>query len=125
MKRIYIAIAFLILAVTVGAFEMLYVSCRIDELNKEILTADSLVENENYDGAKEILAKAEEKWEKNLCIFDILLIHDYVDEISVNLSAMRKWAVQYALHAKILTPSSLVEGVKSDLVQALENYNTD
>ena len=50
---------------------------------------------------------------------------DYVDEISVNLSAMRKWAVQYALHAKILTPSSLVEGVKSDLVQALENYNTD
>ena len=45
--------------------------------------------------------------------------------VKVNLSAMRKWAVQYALHAKILTPSSLVEGVKSDLVQALENYNTD
>lgn len=91
MKRIYIAIAFLILAVTVGAFEMLYVSCRIDELNEEILTADSLVENKNYDGAKEILASAEEKWEKNLCIFDILLIHDYVDEISVNLSEMRSY----------------------------------
>ena len=45
--------------------------------------------------------------------------------VKVNLSAMRKWAVQYAVHAKILTPSSLVEGVKSDLVQALENYNTD
>lgn len=45
--------------------------------------------------------------------------------VRVNLSAMRKWAVQYALHAKILTPSSLAEGVKSDLVKAIENYNTD
>ena len=45
--------------------------------------------------------------------------------VRVNLSAMRKWAVQYALHAKILTPPSLADCVKSDLVKALENYNTD
>ncbi|MDD6400368.1 MAG: WYL domain-containing protein [Lachnospiraceae bacterium] len=45
--------------------------------------------------------------------------------VRVNLSAMRKWAVQYALHAKVLTPPSLAEGVKSDLVKALENYNAD
>lgn len=43
--------------------------------------------------------------------------------VRVNLSAMRKWAVQYALHAKILTPVSLAESVKSDLEKALENYN--
>lgn len=43
--------------------------------------------------------------------------------VRVNLSAMRKWAIQYALHAKILTPVSLAESVKSDLEKALENYN--
>ena len=45
--------------------------------------------------------------------------------VRVNISAMRKWAVQYALHAKIFTPSSLAEGVKSYLMNALVNYNAD
>ncbi len=40
----------------------------------------------------------------------------------VNLLAMRKWALQYALHAKVLSPQSLVDEVKQDLINALENY---
>lgn len=91
MKRIYIAIAFLIIALTTGIFEMFYVTNKIDELNEEIISADNLVKSENYDGAKSVLASAETEWQKNLSIFDILLIHDYVDEISVNLSAMRSY----------------------------------
>lgn len=91
MKRIYIAVAFLIVAITTGMFELFYVTNKIDELNEQILTADNFVQSENYDFAKEVLASAEEKWQKNLSIFDILLIHDYVDEISVNLSAMRSY----------------------------------
>lgn len=91
MKRIYIAVAFLIVAITTGMFELFYVTNKIDELNEQILTADNFVQSKNYDFAKEVLASAEEKWQKNLSIFDILLIHDYVDEISVNLSAMRSY----------------------------------
>lgn len=91
MKRIYIAIAFLIIALTTGIFEMFYVTNKIDELNEEIISADNLVKSKNYDGAKSVLASAETEWQKNLSIFDILLIHDYVDEISVNLSAMRSY----------------------------------
>lgn len=70
---------------------MFYVTNKIDELNEEIISADNLVKSENYDGAKSVLASAETEWQKNLSIFDILLIHDYVDEISVNLSAMRSY----------------------------------
>ena len=91
MKRIYISLAFFILSIATGIFEMFYVTNRIDELNEEIVSADNLVKSENYDGAKDVLAAAESKWQKNLSIFDILLIHDYVDEISVNLSAMRSY----------------------------------
>ena len=82
MKRIYISLAFFILSIATGIFEMFYVTNRIDELNEEIVSADNLVKSENYDGAKDVLAAAESKWQKNLSIFDILLIHDYVDEIN-------------------------------------------
>lgn len=91
MKRIYIAIAFLIISITTGIFEMFYVTNKIDELNEQILTADKLFENESYEDAIDILSAAESKWQNNLSIFDILLIHDYVDEISVNLSAMKSY----------------------------------
>ena len=48
------------------------------------------------------------------------------DEVSarvrVNLQAMRKWAMQYAVYTKILSPQSLVEQVKNDLHQAAQRY---
>lgn len=48
------------------------------------------------------------------------------DEVSirtrVNLEAMRYWALQYALHTKILSPVSLAEQVKEDIKAAAENY---
>lgn len=111
MKRIYIALAFLIIAVTVGIFEMFYVTNKIDELNEEIISADNLVKSENYEGAKDVLASAESKWQKNLCIFDILLIHDYVDEISVNLSSMRSYVATQS-NENYLAES---EGIKKQL----------
>lgn len=43
--------------------------------------------------------------------------------IQVNRMAMRKWALQYALYVKILSPASLAEEVKADLTQALEHYH--
>ena len=42
--------------------------------------------------------------------------------VRVNLAAMRRWALQYALHAKILSPKSLAEQVRSDINEAMENY---
>jgi len=42
--------------------------------------------------------------------------------VNVNEQAMRRWAMQYALHIKILSPVSLVEQIKEDLTAALKNY---
>ena len=48
------------------------------------------------------------------------------DEVSarvrVNFQAMRKWAMQYAVHTKILSPQTLAEQVKNDLHQAAQRY---
>ncbi len=57
---------------------------------------------------------------------DISFLDETEDEVTcsvyVNEKAMRKWALQYALHIKVLSPQSMVEGIKSDLEQATELY---
>ena len=40
----------------------------------------------------------------------------------MNYAAMRRWALQYALHVRILSPESLAEQVGEDLRAAMENY---
>jgi len=42
--------------------------------------------------------------------------------VMVNKVAMRKWALQFALHVKVLSPESLVDEIKEDIDQARENY---
>lgn len=42
--------------------------------------------------------------------------------VYVNEMAMRKWALQYALHVRVLSPQSMVDGVKEDLKKAMRNY---
>ncbi len=44
--------------------------------------------------------------------------------VNVNLDAMRKWALQYALHVRVLSPLSLYENVKADIAKASENYQS-
>lgn len=42
--------------------------------------------------------------------------------VTVNLETMRKWALQYAVHAKVLGPEKLVQMVKEDVGKAMEMY---
>lgn len=45
--------------------------------------------------------------------------------VTVNLAAMRRWAVQYSPHTRILSPESLVREVTQDLRSAVKNYALD
>ena len=42
--------------------------------------------------------------------------------VTVNLDAMRKWALQYALHVKVLKPERLVNLLKEDVKRVAEQY---
>ena len=57
---------------------------------------------------------------------DVVFFDETQESVSVrvyvNLAAMRRWALQYALHAKILSPTSLVQTIKQDLQAAVEHY---
>lgn len=58
---------------------------------------------------------------------DVVFFDDDNEEVSarvtVNLQAMRLWAVQYGPRVTILSPQRLVNDVKTDLRQALLNYD--
>lgn len=41
---------------------------------------------------------------------------------TVNENAMRAWGLQYARHITVLSPQSLVDTIKKDLTEAIENY---
>ena len=47
---------------------------------------------------------------------------DVVADVKVNLQAMRLWAMQYAKHATVLSPKSLADEVREDVLRAAENY---
>ena len=53
---------------------------------------------------------------------DIKFSDETEDEVTVrvmvNLEAMRKWALQYVVHVKILSPGKLVDMVKEDIKKA-------
>lgn len=58
---------------------------------------------------------------------DVVFSDETEDEatarVTVNLDAMRRWALQYALHVQVLTPESLRDEVKEDIRKAAENYH--
>lgn len=57
---------------------------------------------------------------------DIQFLEETEDEVVcsvyVNEQSMTKWAMQYALHVKVLSPQTLVESVRNDLKAAMMNY---
>ena len=57
---------------------------------------------------------------------DITFSDETEDEVTasvtVNLQAMKLWAIQYAPHATVLSPQQLAEEVKQNLQQALKSY---
>lgn len=58
---------------------------------------------------------------------DITFFDESEDEVSakvtVNHEAMRRWALQYSVHARILSPGYLREEVRADIEKALNNYS--
>ncbi len=42
--------------------------------------------------------------------------------VRVNLQAMRRWAVQYGPHVRVLSPESLADAVKLDIENAAAEY---
>ncbi len=47
----------------------------------------------------------------------------FTAKVRMNYEAMRCWALQYARHVRVLSPERLVEQIKNDLKQSMDNYS--
>ena len=67
-------------------------------------------------------------YKRQLDYFDIEFSNETDEEVTAtvqaNLNAMRLWAMQYALHVKVLAPAELEELIHEDLKKSMEKYET-
>ena len=92
MKRIYISILFLTIAFLLSAVELGYVSGKADVFISIIDQTDRYMRKTNYEDALNLCREVEDEWYETAESIDMLLIHDYVDEIGNSISKMRSHA---------------------------------
>lgn len=80
------------MSLAVAIFEICYVSSRADYFTQKINVCDSCINGGEYQKAEELMQEIEKEWADSTKITDILLIHDYVDSIGSDISAMRSYA---------------------------------
>lgn len=89
MKRILITVVILAVTLTTAILELNYISSQADNYTDRIKHIDKLANKENFIEAEAECRKMEEDWNKGLNTVNAMLIHDYIDEIGLNISRMK------------------------------------
>ncbi len=92
MKRIYIAVVLVLLTLCIGALETGYVTAKTDMFIDKIERADKLMKRNEFSEAIKLCQNTEKEWYDNAKAIDMLLIHDYVDDIGLSISKMTSFA---------------------------------
>ena len=88
MKRIYIAAVLLIITLSICIYELRFVSRSCNDFSHYVTEIQAAYEDTEYDAALNLTKMVNDKWQKNVHKIDMLLYHDYVDEITDNLSKL-------------------------------------
>jgi len=82
MKRIYIAVVFIILSVIIGAIEYGTISVKVDEYLSKIQKAELLTKQGNYEKAEELSKQTAEDFDKySKAVLYCYYRHDDLEEI--------------------------------------------
>lgn len=92
MKRIYIAAALILVTLITAALESGYVTAKSDMFITKIEKADKLMKKSEYRQAFMLCQNTEKEWYDDAKVIDMLLIHDYVDDIGLSISRMTAFA---------------------------------
>lgn len=92
MKRIYVSLLFIMIVAISAALQFGYVSAEADTFIFMIEQSDKYMRKSEFEDAINVCKNIEEKWCDSSKKIDMLLIHDYVDEIGNKISNMRCYA---------------------------------
>lgn len=89
MKRIIIAIVFIVICLITAVVELGYVGTNSNKYISQIEEIDKMMKKDEFEEAIKLCRQTENDWSKTEEKMDILLIHDYVDDVSISLTQMR------------------------------------
>lgn len=113
MKRIYIALFFIILSFTAAAIQTGYLNAKADMFNSYIHKTDKLIEQEDFLEAINLCKETERKWEDSTKIINLLLSHQYTDNIGIEISQMRTAAENKNISLYLEKSTSVKQELKS------------
>ncbi len=92
MKRIWVALALMIICISFAVAEFMIVKNKTDYFLEEIKASDYYFSKKEYTTATKILKSAHKKWENSEKAINVFLSHEKVDEIEESLSELSKYA---------------------------------
>ncbi len=117
MKRMYVAAALLLIVIGLCIAEYVSVSRCTDEYIERIEQIERMVETGNTQKAAFSARETEKSWEETVSVIDMLLFHDYVDEIGKNMSQLESFIV----HGENADLIATCESTKEQLLSLKES----
>lgn len=105
MKRVWIAIALLLVSGILCVSEYTLINKQCDEYTSIIKKADEHVKNDEFEKAVKECKKAEKQFTKSDSIMNVFLIHGDVDDVTNNIAMLKKYA-QYECKSEFLSLSA-------------------
>ncbi|MBQ4569341.1 MAG: DUF4363 family protein [Ruminococcus sp.] len=124
MKRIYIAVILLVFTVLICSVEFIYISSSADKITERIENLCESYKKGNTESSLRYALETEKDWMKKVKRIDMLLYHDYVDEITKNIVNLKTYIAQedavglYSTCNEILTQ---VSSLKSSELPTAQN----
>lgn len=117
MNRFIIAVVMLLIAGIICGCEIFTVTAYSVDYKEDLDTVKRLMEEESYYDAYKLSEKTIESWQKAAHHLDKYLYHDYIDDITVKMSALPV----YAQNEDTQAVNAQVEEIKKQLTSLKES----
>ncbi len=124
MKRIYIAAVLLIITVAICTVEFIYINSSVNKIAEKIESVHSLYKDGYKETSMKYALETEKAWQNKVNKIDMLLYHDYVDEITRNIVNLKTYIAEedatglYSTCNEILTQ---ISSLKNSEFPTLDN----
>lgn len=117
MRRLYVAVTLLLIATGLCVIEYESVCKCTDSYLQRIENIEEMISRGEIKKAAFAAREAEKNWENTVNLIDMLLFHDYVDEIGKNLSELES----YIKYDEIAELYAICESTKEQLLSLKES----
>ena len=117
MRRLYAAAALLFIAIGLCVIEYKSINKCTDSYLQRIEIIEDMVSKGEMKKAEFTARETEKSWEDTVSMIDMLLFHDYVDEIGKNLSELES----YIKYDEIAQLYAVCESTKEQLLSLKES----